>query len=92
MIKARLSEIIVIAATEYEIEPQELYGKSKSRKTSAARKVLIYPCLEYGLVTNREISKERRLSDTAITILTTRRLEDQREREERILAMSHCQA
>ncbi len=92
VIKRTLSEIIEMTAAEYGLETQAFYGKSRSRKDSEARKALILICLEHTFITSRGIAKELGLSDTAITKMITRGLEDQRDRKEKIAKLSHCQA
>jgi chromosomal replication initiation ATPase DnaA len=90
-IKKTLPELIAITATQYGIDPLELYGKSKNRNASAARKALILLSMEHTLITGREIAIELGVTETAITKMIARGVEDQRDRKER-MAKCHCQA
>jgi chromosomal replication initiation ATPase DnaA len=90
-IKKTLPELIAMTATEYGIDPLELYGKSKNRNASAARKALILLSMEHTVITRREIAIELGVTETAITKMIARGVEDQRDRKER-MAKCHCQA
>lgn len=85
IIKNSLQELIEMTALEYDTDVHDSYEKSKFWQASSARKVLILVCLEHSPISIREIAQELKITDTAISKMIVRGLEDQRKRKERII-------